>query len=79
MKPPNSPTRTKPTRKPKGGPRTHGRLQRALDETVRREIGAALNETGGNVVRAAQLLGISQPGMYKRLTALGIDPEAYRG
>jgi DNA-binding NtrC family response regulator len=60
------------------GPRSTGRLQRAIDEAVRREIAAALRETGGNVVRAAQALGISQPGLYKRLTALGIDPAKYR-
>jgi DNA-binding NtrC family response regulator len=69
------------TRKPKpgtAGPRSAGRLQRAIDEVVRREISAALQETGGNVVQSARLLGISQPGLYKRLAALGMDPAGYR-
>jgi DNA-binding NtrC family response regulator len=61
-----------------GGPRSAGRLQRAIDAVVRQEIRAALRETGGNVVQAARGLGISQPGLYKRLTALGIDPAKYR-
>ena len=60
------------------GPRSAGRLQRAIDDVVRREITAALRETGGNVVRAAQALGISQPSMYGRMVALGIDPVNYR-
>ncbi len=62
----------------KAGPRSTGRLQRAIDETVRREITAALTETGGNVVRAASLLGISQPSIYSRMAALAIDPDRYR-
>jgi transcriptional regulator of acetoin/glycerol metabolism len=45
---------------------------------VLREIKSALHETGGNVVQAARALGISQPGMYKRLIALGIDPGKFR-
>jgi DNA-binding NtrC family response regulator len=61
------------------GPRSAGRLQRAIDETVRREIEAALRETGGNMVHAARVLGISQPSMYTRMIALGIDPTNYRG
>lgn len=60
------------------GPRSAGRLQRALDAAARREITAALRETAGNVVQAARVLGISQPGMYKRLRGLGIDPTAFR-
>jgi transcriptional regulator of acetoin/glycerol metabolism len=62
----------------KAGPRSGGRLQRAIDAAARGEILAALKETDGNVVHAARLLGISQPGMYKRLAALGIDPARYR-
>ncbi len=68
-------------RKPKpgaAGPRSAGRLQRAIDEVVRREIKAALRETGGNVVHAARALGISQPSMYGRMGALGIDPTKSR-
>jgi transcriptional regulator with PAS, ATPase and Fis domain len=68
-------------RKPKpgtSGPRSSGRLQQAIDATVRREIEAALRESGGNVVRAAEALGIKQPSLYGRMKALGIDPSAFR-
>jgi DNA-binding NtrC family response regulator len=64
--------RTKST----GGPRTYGRLQRALDEAARREIKAALKETGGNVSAAAKALGIGRPRLWSRMKALGVrsDP-----
>jgi transcriptional regulator of acetoin/glycerol metabolism len=61
-------------RKPKpgtAGPRSAGRLQRALDATATREIRAALAEAGG-VVAAARLLGISKVALWKRMRALGI-------
>lgn len=77
--------KTTPRRRPKpgrAGPRSAGRLQRAIDEAtdrvVRRELAAALTETNGNVVHAARLLGISQPSMYARMAAVGIDPEKHR-
>jgi transcriptional regulator of acetoin/glycerol metabolism len=54
-------------------------LQSAIDATVKREITAALKETGGNVIHAARLLGISQPSLYGRMTSLGIDPGKFRG
>lgn len=75
-----TPRRKKP-RKPKPGttgPRSAGRLQRAIDEAARREIAAALREMGGNVVHAARALGISQPSIYGRMGVLGIDPAKYR-
>jgi DNA-binding NtrC family response regulator len=72
-----SPTRRAPTAGT-AGPRSAGRLQRAIDATVTREIHAALRESAGNVVHAARALGISQPGMYKRLHALSIDPSKFR-
>lgn len=53
------------------GPRSAGRLQRALDETATREIKAALREAGG-VVAAARLLGISKVALWKRMRALSI-------
>ena len=74
-------TRKTSTRKPKpgtSGPRSTGRLQRAIDEVVTREIVAALKEKRGNVVHAARALGISQPSLYGRMAALGIDPTKYR-
>jgi DNA-binding NtrC family response regulator len=68
--------RPKPSRrrKPKpgaAGPRSAGRLQKAIDEVVRREITAALQETGG-VVAAAKLLGVSRIALRARMNALGI-------
>lgn len=65
-------TRPRPPKKPMGGPRTFGRLQQALDETARREISAALEETGGAVVAAAKVLGISKVSLWRRMKALGI-------
>jgi DNA-binding NtrC family response regulator len=62
--------------KPKGGPRTYGRLQRALDDAARREIEAALKETGGNVTHAAKALGISRISLRARMNALRIDTPA---
>ena len=64
----------KAPKRPMGGPRTYGRLQKALDEAARREIEAALAETGG-VVAAAKALGISKVALWKRMRALGMRSE----
>jgi transcriptional regulator of acetoin/glycerol metabolism len=77
MSPPRKPATPRP-KKPKGGPRTYGRLQRVLDEAARKEILAVLQETNGNVTEAAVALGISRRGLWKRIAALGIDAEAHR-
>jgi two-component system nitrogen regulation response regulator GlnG len=37
---------------------------------------AVLQETGGNQVRAAQILGINRNTLRKKLTEHGIDPDA---
>jgi DNA-binding NtrC family response regulator len=68
----------KPAKKSKGGPRTHGRLQRALDNAAEVEIRKVLGETGGNVTHAAAALGISQPALLRRIGALGIATDHYR-
>lgn len=60
------------------GPRSSGRLQAAIEATVRREIEAALRESDGNVTSAAKALGISLRGLWKRLTTLDIDPSDFR-
>jgi transcriptional regulator with GAF, ATPase, and Fis domain len=72
---------TAPQRKVKpgtSGPRSGGRLQRALDATARREIEAALRENGGNVTRAATALGLTRVGLIKRLGSLNIDARRFR-
>lgn len=70
---PKRPAKRKPS--PQGGPRTYGRLQRALDEAARREIEAALAETKGQVVAASVVLGISKVALWKRMRALGIKAQ----
>ena len=57
----------------KGGARTYGRLQRALDATARREIAAALKESKGNVTHAAKALGITRIALRARMNSLGVD------
>jgi transcriptional regulator with PAS, ATPase and Fis domain len=73
--------KTTSARKPKpgtAGPRSTGRLQQAIDETVKREIAAALRESDGNVTHAAAALGVSLRGLWKRLATLKIDPADFR-
>jgi len=68
-------TRRTPPRKPKpgsAGPRSTGRLQRAIDDVVRREIAAALREADGQVVEAARLLGITRISLWARMRSLGV-------
>lgn len=74
---------TKSRRQPKpkpgsSGPRSAGRLQKALDTTARREIEAALRASEGNVAGAARSLGVTEMGIRKRLRSLGIDPDRFR-
>lgn len=71
-------TRRRKARPGAAGPRSGGRLQRALDATARREIEAALRESNGNVAGAARSLGVTEMGIRKRLRSLGIDPDRFR-
>jgi DNA-binding NtrC family response regulator len=67
--------KTTTKRKPKpgtAGPRSAGRLQRAIDDAVRREITAALEETAGNITHAARVLGVSRIALRARMNALGL-------
>ena len=66
-------TTRKSPRRAASGSRSAGRLQREIDKTVKREIMAALSETGGNVTHAAKSLGISRIALRARMNALGID------
>jgi DNA-binding NtrC family response regulator len=62
----------------RAGPRSTGRLQRAIDEAARREIVAALKETGGNVAAASRALGVTEMGLRKRLRSMTVDPGRFR-
>jgi len=68
-----------PTPKPgTAGPRSAGRLQRAIDAAAHKEIRAALEENEGNVTHAAKALGITSRALWKRMATLEIDPNAFR-
>ncbi|MFM5908533.1 MAG: sigma-54-dependent transcriptional regulator [Novosphingobium sp.] len=49
----------------------------ALAAFERPLFGHVLRETGGNQLRAAQILGINRNTLRKRIVELGIEPEAY--
>lgn len=73
-------TKTRPSKQKPGtaGPRSAGRLQMAIDATVRREIETALRETDGNVTHTAKALGVTMMALRKRMRAMRIDPNTYR-
>ena len=50
---------------------------RALAAFERPLFAAVLGETGGNQLRAAQLLGINRNTLRKRLSELALDPDSY--
>ena len=49
----------------------------ALAELERPLFRHALSKTGGNQLKAAQLLGINRNTLRKRLSELDIDPESF--
>ena len=51
-----------------------GSLDQILSTIERREILSALNRASGQRTLAARLLGISRSRLYRRMEALGIDP-----
>jgi two-component system, NtrC family, response regulator AtoC len=52
------------------------RLPRTLEEVEREHILATLRYTGGNKLRAAELLGIGRYSLYRKAERLGIDLES---
>ncbi|WP_035060417.1 sigma-54-dependent transcriptional regulator [Andreprevotia chitinilytica] len=53
-------------------------LATQVDRAERRIIEAALRDTGGQVTRAAEQLGLPRKTLYDKLTRHGIDPENFR-
>ena len=60
--------------KPADAPPHSGKsLYEAVEALERRMIQEALNESGGNRLKAAQMLGISRQGLFKKLKKLGLS------
>ncbi len=53
-------------------------LREAREQADREAIEQALQATGGNVLRAAEMLSISRPTLHERLGKLGIDADEFR-
>ena len=45
----------------------------SVEEAEERMVRQALERTGGNIQRAASLLGLSRPSLYRRLQKYGIE------
>jgi two-component system nitrogen regulation response regulator NtrX len=52
-----------------------GSLHEVRDAAEREYILHKLDETGGNVSRASELLGLERSNLYRKMKALGIDPK----
>lgn len=50
-------------------------FKQALDEFQRRFIEQKIAEAGGNISKAAELMGIDRSHLYRRMKALGINVE----
>ena len=47
--------------------------RRALEEAIERETRQALTDAGGSPKRAAELLGLTRPTVYRRMEKYGIE------
>ena len=64
------------TRKNQGKPwNGFGSLQEVKEAAEREYILRKLEETGGNVTRASELLGLERSNLYRKMKALGIAPK----
>jgi two-component system nitrogen regulation response regulator NtrX len=50
-------------------------LHEGRDAFERDYIAKKLEETGGNVTRAAELLGLERSNLYRKMKTLGIPPK----
>ena len=62
----------KPNMKPWDG---FGSLHDVKEAAEREYILRKLEETGGNVTRASELLGLERSNLYRKMKALGIAPK----
>ncbi len=62
-----------------GGEPGRAPLKKTLADVERRYLEELLESVGGNVSRAARLAGVSRPNLHRRLEALGLDPDRFRG
>jgi DNA-binding NtrC family response regulator len=62
-------------RQPKGEPRAATRLADVLERVERDEILATLGRCEGDVEKAAEALGLGRSTLYRRMKALGIEPQ----
>jgi two-component system nitrogen regulation response regulator NtrX len=60
---------------PEPGRETPGRLVDAVRAFERRQIEVALQAEGGNMTRAAARLGLERSHLYKKMRALGLQPD----
>ncbi len=52
-----------------------GSLQEVREAAEREYILKKLEETGGNITRTAELLGLERSNLYRKMKALGIGPK----
>ena len=53
---------------------SEGALKDQVEALERRLIHEALTATGGNILQAAERLGLSRPGLHKKLDRYGLHP-----